>query len=107
MQNFRENVLYVLKARGLTQTEVAKRLDVTKQSIQHYLSGRITVPTLYALADALDTTPATLLSEVPLSMTGEAIPGRQKASATTLTCPCCGAELKLMARADLKRESEK
>lgn len=102
MQNFRENFLYVLKKRGMSQVDVANKLGLTKQSIQHYLTGRINLPTLYKIADALNTTPAALLSEIPLSEL-EAVPAANRQTITTLVCPSCGAELRLLAKAELKK----
>lgn len=106
--NFKQNLLYVMKQRGLNGAEVARRLDISRQAFQCYLTGSISLRTLEALADVLDTTPATLLSEVPLSEL-EAIPTRQHITAAILVCPSCGAELKLIAKGEPqkdKKESE-
>lgn len=103
--NFKENLFYVMKQRGVTGAEVARRLDVSRQAFQYYLKGSVNLRTLGALADVLDTTPATLLSEVPLSEL-EAIPTRQRITATALVCPCCGAELKILAKGEPPKEKK-
>lgn len=105
MLNFKENVLFVLKKRGLNQTVVSRRLGVTKQAFQYYLRGNISLETLDRIATAIDTTPAALLSEVPLSEM-EAIPTRQHITSTTLVCPSCGAELKLIAKGEPQKEKK-
>lgn len=103
--NFKENLLYVLKKRGITQTDAAKRLDVTKQAFAYYTKGNISLDTLQKIADVLDTTPATLISEIPLSEL-ESIPTRQRVTATALVCPCCGVELRLIAKGEPPKEAK-
>ena len=103
--NFKENVLFVLKQRGMTQVEASKRLDVTRQAFQHYLTGAITLRTLTSLADVLDTTPQTLLSEIPLSELDGPIPTRQKkVTAAAFVCPCCGAQLKVIIKGEKQKD---
>lgn len=96
--DFKENVKYVLNARGMTQVDLANKLGVTKQSIQHYLNGNITLAVVMKMAIALDTTIDTLVSEAPLSTRDDAIPNRSIPTATTLVCPHCGKEIKIIAK---------
>ena len=100
MINFKDNVLFVLKKRGMNQAQASRMLGISKQAFQYYLKGNVTLSTISNIADVLDTTPATLLSEVPLEHLEDSIPTRLHQSATTLTCPCCGAELKILAKGE-------
>ncbi len=37
--NIKDNILYILKKRGMTQVELAEKMGVSKQQIQAYLRG--------------------------------------------------------------------
>lgn len=96
--NIRENIKFVLKSRGLTQGELADKMGVSRRSIQYYTNGNITVETLVKIADALNTTVETLVSETPLEMKLGPIPEKKNTTATRLTCPHCGGEIAIVAR---------
>ena len=96
--NIKDNILYILKKRGMTQVELAEKMGVSKQQIQAYLRGSSTVTSLQKVAIALDTTLETIVSEVPLSVRNEAIPSRAIPTTTTLVCPHCGKEIIVIAK---------
>lgn len=92
------NIKYVLKKRGLTQTELADKMGVSKRTVQYYTNGNITIETLIKMAIALDTTVETLVSEVPLALKEEAVPTRTNTTVTKLVCPHCGEEITVYAK---------
>lgn len=96
--NLKENIMFIIRKRNMTQTSLAKKMGVTKSQIQSYLKGNATVNSLQKIATALDTTVETLVSESPLDFKNDAIPSRGNITATKLTCPHCGAEISLMAK---------
>lgn len=96
--NIKDNIIYILKRRGMTQVELAEKMGVSKQQIQAYLRGKITLTSLQKIAVALDTTTETIVSEVPLSVRNEAIPSRTIPTTTTLVCPHCGKEIVVIAK---------
>lgn len=96
--NIRENIKFVLKSRGLTQGELADRMGVSRRTVQYYTNGNITVETLIKMANALNTTVETLVSETPLELKDGPVPERKNTTATYLTCPHCGAEISIVAK---------
>ena len=96
--DIKENINFILQQRGMTQTDIAEKLDVTRQTISYYLHGNITLQNLQRIADALDTTVEAIVSEVPLSAKGETIPKSGKTTVARLVCPHCGQEITIIAR---------
>lgn len=96
--NIRENVKFILDKRGMSQVELARRMGVSKQAVQKFLGGNINITTVQKMAVALDTTVETILSETPLSVKDDPIPGRVIATGTKLVCPHCGAEITILAK---------
>lgn len=63
MDTIRKNLITVIKESGLTQNELAKRLNIKQQSVQQYLSGK-TMPALDTFANlckVLDVDPKDIL----------------------------------------------
>lgn len=96
--DIKENIKFILKQRGMTQKELAEKLGFTRGMIQYYFDGNLTLTSLQKIADALDTTIATVISEEPLSMLPGPVPNKSSVSATTLVCPHCGKEIKIIAK---------
>ena len=96
--DIRENIRYILENRGMTQTDLAKTLGVSKTSVGYYLRGNITINNLQKIADALNTTVETIVSETPLSVKGGPIQDKGRVTSTQLTCPHCGKEITLIAK---------
>lgn len=96
--NINENIKFVLKSRGMTQAELADKMGVSRRTIQYYTKGNITVETLVKMAEALNTTVETLVSDMPLHLKGGAVPEIKNSTATRLICPHCGAEISIVAR---------
>lgn len=92
--NIRENVKAILHQKGMTQVELAQKLGVSKQTIQAFLRGNVSVASLKRMAAAMDTTVENIVAEVPptLKPVEDA-----NTTATTLTCPHCGAEITILA----------
>lgn len=93
----KENVVFILKTKNLTQGDLAERLGITRQSLHYLLSGNISLDKLADLAEALGTLPSELVSDPPLAMK-KAFVQIAEPTDTTLTCPCCGKTLKITAR---------
>ena len=96
--DIKENVRYVLEKRGMTQTDLAKKLGVSKTAVGYYLRGNITIGNLQKIADALDTTIETLVSETPLYAKNEPIQNKGRVTTATITCPHCGDTITLIAK---------
>lgn len=63
METIRKNLITAIKESGLTQNELAKRLNIKQQSVQQYLSGK-TMPALDTFANlckVLDVDPKDIL----------------------------------------------
>lgn len=93
----KENVVYILKAKNLTQGELAERLGITRQNLHYLLNGNISIDKLADIAEALGTLPSELVSNPPLAMKKTFVQIAEPTD-TTLTCPCCGKTLKITAR---------
>lgn len=96
--DIRENIRYILENRGMTQTDLAKTLGVSKTSVGYYLRGNITINNLQKIADALNTTVETIVSETPLSVKGGPIQDKGRVTSTQLVCPHCGKDITLIAK---------
>lgn len=74
----------IMKARKITQSDLAGRLHVSQNQVSQYLAGAPRLDTLLAIADALAIDPADLF--------------RQEAPTppTLAACPRCGAPLKII-----------
>lgn len=92
----KENVKFILQAKGLTQIDLAERLGVSKQNVQHLLNGNITLEKLDDIAKALNTVPAELVADPPLARRKTFLQ-RAEPTHTTLTCPHCGKSIKITA----------
>ena len=73
----------IMKARRITQNELAARLNVSQNQISQYLAGSPRLDTLLSIAAALDLDPADLFRDDA--------PGQQTAG----ICPHCGQPVKI------------
>ena len=100
--NIKDNVKYILEKRGMTQTELANRMGVSKQQVQSYINRNATIDSLLKMAIALDTTVETLVSETPLVLKEQPIPSRTDNAVFVATakiiCPHCGEEITIVAK---------
>ena len=96
--DIKENVKYILKKRNMTQDDLARKMEVSRQTINYYLKGNITIDTLKKMALALDTTIETIISDTPLVWKEETIPTHSSATKTKLVCPHCGEEITIIAK---------
>jgi len=60
----------LLKEKGLTKTDVAKRMDLSRESLYRILSGNPTLDNIVKLANALETTVAELFLNDKGNITG-------------------------------------
>ena len=95
--DIKENVRYVLEKRGMTQKALADKLGVSKTAVGYYLRGNITIGNLQKIADALDTTVETLVSETPLYAKKGPIQEKGRVTSTTIVCPHCGETISIIA----------
>lgn len=96
--DIKENIKFILKQRGMTQKELADKLGLSIRTVQYYFDGNLTLTSLQKIADALDTTISTVISEEPLAMIPGPVPNKSSITATTLVCPHCGKEIKIIAK---------
>lgn len=63
LEQIRNNLISAIRESGLTQTELARRLNIKQQTVQQYVSGRA-MPALDTFANlciVLDVDPADIL----------------------------------------------
>lgn len=94
--DIKENIRFILEQRGMTQTGLAKKLGVSKTAVGYYLRGNITISNLQKIADALNTTVETIVSETPLYVKKGPIQEKGRVTSTTLICPHCGEEITII-----------
>lgn len=73
-------VTELMKMRGMTQTQLAEKMGITRVGLAKAITGNTTLSTMRKLADALDVPITSLFKD------GEPI----------YPCPKCGAKLKLI-----------
>lgn len=73
-------VIELMKMRGMTQTELAKKMGITRVGLAKAISGNTTVSTLRKLANALGVPITSLFRE----------------NEPVYPCPKCGAKLRLV-----------
>ena len=96
--DIKENIKFILEQRGMTQTVLARTLGVSKTAVGYYLRGNITINNLQRIADALDTTVETIVSETPLAAKGGPIQEKGRVTTSTVVCPHCGETITIIAR---------
>lgn len=70
----------ILKSKGMTQTDLAKKIGISRVGLSKAINGNTTITTLRKIAAALDVTVSELF--VPQSR-------------NTITCPKCGTVLEV------------
>lgn len=96
--DIKDNIRYILEQRGMTQVDLAKKLGVSKTAVGYYLRGNITIANLQKIADALNTTVETIVSETPLYVKKGPIEEKGRITASSITCPHCGETITLIAK---------
>ena len=96
--DIKDNIKYILAKRGMNQNDLAQAIGVSRQSIHYYFNGNISLETLQKLAEALNTTVETIVSETPLKWKEDNIPSKSSATETRLICPHCGEEIEIFAK---------
>ena len=101
----RDNVKTICTAKGITLAQLAQLLNVSRQSLHRYTTGRPTLDTIQRIADALKIPPFVLLHPAPLAAlaqlrTGQmepapppSLPGDPDQAPTAppvFRCPICG-----------------
>ena len=74
------NIDDLLKEKGLTKTDVAKRMNLSRESLYRILSGNPTLENIQKLADSIEV-PITDLFEQPAT--------------DTVSCPFCGNKIRV------------
>lgn len=70
----------ILKSRGMTQTDLAEKIGISRVGLSKAINGNTTITTLSRIASALDVTVPELFAP---------------AATNTITCPHCGKPIKL------------
>ncbi len=70
----------ILKSKGMTQTDLAEKIGISRVGLSKAINGNTTIATLSKIASALDVTVPELFA-----------PG----ATNTITCPHCGAVLEI------------
>lgn len=73
----------ILKSRGMTQTDLAEKIGISRVGLSKAINGNTTITTLSRIASALDVTVPELFAP---------------AATNTITCPHCGAVLEIKAK---------
>lgn len=82
--DIQKKIKLLLAANGITQGELAKRLNISQAAVSSRISRNITVSSLIEILDALNTTPEEFFQE-------------QRSNKTTAAtiCPHCGKPIKI------------
>lgn len=91
--DIKQNIVNALRAAGKTQLDLCETLGVTKQSLQYYFRGNITLAKLGEIAAALNVSPWDLLRPggVPdPRQPGGSAPAQDQGEAARIICPHCG-----------------
>lgn len=70
----------ILKERGMTQTDLAEKIGISRVGLSKAINGNTTITTLRKIAAALDVSVPELFAPQPTN---------------TITCPKCGAVLEI------------
>ena len=70
----------ILKSKGMTQTDLAEKIGISRVGLSKAINGNTTIATLSKIASALDVTVPELFAP---------------AGTNTITCPHCGAVLEI------------
>lgn len=73
----------ILKSKGMTQTELAEKIGISRVGLSKAINGNTTITTLRKIAAALDVPVPELFALQPTN---------------TITCPKCGAVLEVKER---------
>lgn len=73
----------ILKERGMTQTDLAEKIGISRVGLSKAINGNTTITTLRKIAAALDASVPELFAPQPTN---------------TITCPKCGAVLEVKER---------
>ena len=73
----------ILKERGMTQTDLAEKIGISRVGVSKAINGNTTITTLRKIAAALDVSVPELFAPQPTN---------------TITCPKCGAVLEVKER---------
>jgi len=72
----------ILKGKGITQTELAGKMGISRVGLSKAINGNTTITTLRKIATALEVSIADLFDKPAIG---------------SITCPSCGADIKLTA----------
>ena len=64
--NYSENIKIVMKAKGLSQAKLARRLGITSAAVMQMLRSDIRMSTFERIAEAMEIPAARLLSDEPI-----------------------------------------
>lgn len=101
--DIKQNIVNALRAAGKTQLDLCETLGVTKQSLQYYFRGNITLAKLGEIAAALDVSPWDLLRPGgvpdPRQLGGSTPkPAQDQGAAVQTICPHCGKPLQIIVK---------
>ena len=77
----------ILKSKGMTQTDLAERIGISRVGLSKAINGNTTITTLRKIATALDVPVTELFAPQPRN---------------TITCPKCGTVLEVKERKYLR-----
>ena len=100
----RDNVKTICSAQGKTLADLAAALNVSRQSLHRYTTGRPTLDTITRIAEALAVPPFVLLHPVPLAALAQLRTGQMEpapapsplSSLPVILCPVCHAPLSIV-----------
>ena len=83
IMDIRDNIKRVIKQHGMTSREIADAKGVTKSAFAQTIANNPTVNTLQEIADIIGCDIAEFFQQ------------QEKEDTNTITCPCCGAKLRI------------
>ena len=99
MMTIRKNMEFLLRTKGITKQELARRLDVAPSGITQYMdSPNIGLESIRRIARALEVSSADLIASPPLSYRNKPskeLDADEKPVKASFICPCCGHKINL------------
>lgn len=90
----KSNLEFILKAKGMTQAQLAATMGFTAQNLSYLMKGNITLDKMEKIARTLGVAVSDLVADPPLSAR-RAFYQKGEPTHAEIDCPACGKHLKI------------